>query len=272
MENLNDLMDWTKRKMFIPFKGKFVVYKFTNVQNGKVYIGITDWVNKRIGDHIRYSKNKNSKCRMYFHKAISKYGPQSFTFEIIDTAQSREELNLKEIYWIGYYNSSNSRNGYNLTSGGNSNVPNYETTQKRIKASKKVKVAQYTLQGDFIQSFDSVMEASRQLNIPNNDIHRCHNKNLSRNKFMFRKFKDTPPNKLDPYVSNTGKNLSILNRGKLPHNAVSCSAENLKTGEVYYAETLLELSNKLKIHRTTIFRILKNNNHKKWKITLEESL
>ena len=271
MENLENLVDWTKRKQFRKLKGKYVVYKFTNLVNNKIYIGITDWVNKRIGDHVRYSKNVNSKCRMYLHEAISKHGFNKFSFEIVEEVTTREELNQREIYWINYFNSTNNSLGYNLTKGGNTNYPSKETIQKKILSSKKVKVAQYDLQGNFINKFESIKEASRQLNISDSDIHRCHKNKWSRNNFMFRKFEKEPLLRIEPYVNNKGYNLVELTKDKLPHNAISCKAENLKTGEIYQAQSLLELSKKMVVNRTTIFKILKNKNNKRWKITLQES-
>lgn len=271
MENLENLIDWTKRKQFRKLKDKYVVYKFTNLVNNKVYIGITNWVNKRIGDHIRYSKNTNNKCRMYLHKAISKYGFDKFTFEIIEIVSTREELNQREIYWINYFNSTNNSIGYNLTKGGNTNYPSEETVKKKILSSKKVKVAQYDLQGNFINKFESVKEASRQLGIPNTDIHRCHNKKWSRKGFMFKKFEKQPLNKIEPYQDNTGKNLIELTKNKLPHNAISCKAKNLKTGEIYEAKSLKEMDLILNKYRGFSQRILNNKKHKKWKITLQES-
>ena len=54
----------------------------------------------------------------YFARAIRKYGPDNFIIEEIDTAQTKEELNEKEIYWIDFYNSNSPDIGYNMTHGG----------------------------------------------------------------------------------------------------------------------------------------------------------
>ena len=56
-----------------------------------------------------------------FYKAIRKYGKDNLKWEIIDTADSEQNLNDKEIYWIKHYNSfmkNKDSNGYNLTFGG----------------------------------------------------------------------------------------------------------------------------------------------------------
>jgi hypothetical protein len=265
MENLGNLINWTKRKQFRGFKGKYVVYKFTNLVNNKVYIGITDWINKRIGDHIRYSKNTNSKCRMYLHRAIPKYGFDKFTFEIIEIVSTREELNQREIYWINYFNSTNNSLGYNLTKGGNTNYPSEETIQKKILSSKKVKVAQYDLQGNFINKFESVKEASRQLEIPDTDIHRCHNKKWSRKGFMFLKYENSYPLSISPYISHVGNNFvkdSYAGKNKVKCILISKEDNNIK----FEANSITELSNISGICKSNLHRIYKNLNHKKWKL------
>ena len=265
MENLENLLNWTKRKMFRKLKSKYIVYKFTNLQNNKIYIGITDRINERIGDHIRNSKSSNNKYKMYLHKAINKYGFNSFTFEIIEIVNSREELNIREIYWINYYNSIDSANGYNLTKGGRTNYPSEETTRKKITSSKKVKVAQYNLNGELIKSFESVKEASRQLFIADTDIHRCHKNKWSRNNFMFLKYNDIAPLNIEPYISNKGKNLLIDSfKGK---NKIKCILINKKTNEVIFkADSIIELSSLSGICTSQLHRIYKNTNHTKWRI------
>lgn len=95
-----------------------IIYKATNIQNNKVYIGQTVGLLKtRINGHISESKRnvKNNK----FHNAISKYGADSFRWEIIDKANSKDELNKLEIFYINLYNSTKDEYGYNTQLGGN---------------------------------------------------------------------------------------------------------------------------------------------------------
>ena len=88
------------------------IYKITNIQNNKVYIGQTirpvkDRFNRHINDAL------NNIIDTHFARAIRKYGKENFQIEIIDTAQNQNELNEKERYWIQYYNSV--KEGYNET-------------------------------------------------------------------------------------------------------------------------------------------------------------
>ena len=88
------------------------IYKITNIENNKVYIGqscrpIQDRFRRHINDAI------NGNLNTHFARAIRKYGPKSFVIELIDTASTQEELNMKEWSWIRYYNSDII--GYNET-------------------------------------------------------------------------------------------------------------------------------------------------------------
>ena len=73
------------------------IYKITNIQNNKVYIGQTirpvkDRFNRHINDAL------NNILDTHFARAIRKYGKENFIIEEIDTAQNQEELNKKEQY------------------------------------------------------------------------------------------------------------------------------------------------------------------------------
>ena len=93
------------------------IYKITNIINNKIYIGQV--YNKSVQDRfVRHIKEANPYSRSIVDKAIAKYGKDNFIVEQIDEATSLEELNQKEKYWIKYYNSTNKKIGYNLTSGG----------------------------------------------------------------------------------------------------------------------------------------------------------
>lgn len=112
-----------------------IVYKATNIINGKVYIGITTHTLKhRMSIHKKDAKNKST----YFYRAIQKYGFENFKWEVIDTATTIEELHQKEVFYIKQYDSfDNKEKGYNTTSGGGSL---YRLTQEeRIARSNRAK-------------------------------------------------------------------------------------------------------------------------------------
>lgn len=88
------------------------IYKITNLVNGKVYVGqsIRD-IKQRFTRHINDSLN--CKLDTHFARAIRKYGKENFIIELIDTAETQDELNQKERYWIRFYDSVH--HGYNET-------------------------------------------------------------------------------------------------------------------------------------------------------------
>ena len=88
----------------------YLIYKITNIVNGKVYIGET-CVNlkKRLGQHM----NKDSNC-LKLKRAIKKYGKENFVIEEIDQAENRIEAFSKEKFWIQHYKSTNIKYGYNI--------------------------------------------------------------------------------------------------------------------------------------------------------------
>ena len=88
------------------------IYKITNIQNNKVYIGQTIRpVEQRFHRHMNDALNNI--LDTHFARAIRKYGKENFIIEMIDTAKSQNELNQKEQYWIRYYDSVSK--GYNET-------------------------------------------------------------------------------------------------------------------------------------------------------------
>ena len=106
------------------------IYKITNKQTGKLYIGQTVRDPKtRLYEHMN-DKESND----YFHCAVRKYGADSFEYEVIDTASTQAELNQKEIYWIQYYNSyakDDTSNGYNTHLGGDTNPMDSEVVKEK---------------------------------------------------------------------------------------------------------------------------------------------
>lgn len=114
-----------------------IIYKITNKLNGKMYIGQTvQKLTDRWSDHSRpcIGRHKNGSAIAY---AIQKYGKDNFILEQIDTAESLEELNTKEVTYIKALNTL-APNGYNLELGGESKVC-HEDTKAKISATMKTK-------------------------------------------------------------------------------------------------------------------------------------
>lgn len=84
-----------------------IIYKTTNLINGKIYIGKNKHNN---------SKYLGSGRRLI--KAIQKYGRDFFLKEIVEYCVSNEYMSEREKYWIDYFDSTNRLIGYNLTKGG----------------------------------------------------------------------------------------------------------------------------------------------------------
>lgn len=84
------------------------IYKTTNIVNKKIYIGQT----KKPIDSGYIGSGP------ILLKAIKKYGKENFIKETIEICKSKDQLNEREIYWIKFYNSTNRKTGYNISTGG----------------------------------------------------------------------------------------------------------------------------------------------------------
>lgn len=118
----------------------YYIYKYTNKINGKTYIGQTNNLQKRFNGHKSEAFNSNaSGYNLPFHAAIRKYGMENFNYETLEEiadGESLEFVNEREIYFIGYYHSLVSENGYNITAGGNGCRKPPLTYEERLERSK----------------------------------------------------------------------------------------------------------------------------------------
>lgn len=134
-----------------------IIYKATNRLNGKVYIGqTTKCLEERKKQHIYLSQQKEG-SKNYFHRALIRHGESSFTWEVIDTAYSKEELDGKEQDWIVSYEAFG-RGGYNLTHGGQKTNP------------RKTEVFVFDTSGELLAVCESQKEASEVFNVRNNIV------------------------------------------------------------------------------------------------------
>lgn len=178
------------------------IYIIRNTINDKVYIGQTKLsLKERFTRHVSDSKRNEKKWHRPLYSAMRKYGEDKFYIELIEDCDS-DLADIKEIYWIKQYNSNN-ENGYNATIGGKTYEPydydyvaeliiaGYTTREimQKIGCCKQLVyrvanmrdliinggkhnqiVAQYSLNNEFLNQFESVGEASRYIkNLINTD-------------------------------------------------------------------------------------------------------
>jgi len=116
------------------FKTNYVIYLLRNLINSKIYIGQTINLKSRLSHHIK------SKERQSITNSIKKYGTENFICEILDYANSFEELNDLEMSYISKYNSTDRLIGYNIRSGGLNSKCSESTKIKlrQLNSGKKV--------------------------------------------------------------------------------------------------------------------------------------
>lgn len=113
-----------------------VIYKITNIINGKSYIGQTIRSPKK-----RWEEHKKNALLINtpFYQSIKKYGSDNFLFEIIDKAFSVEDLNKKEEECIKLFNTM-FPSGFNLKEGGSNKKYSSFSKEKMSMARKGKKL------------------------------------------------------------------------------------------------------------------------------------
>lgn len=174
-----------------------LVYLLTNLVTGKCYVGKTErTLDIRWDEHLKCARYDSS---LYLHRAIRKYGKDSFEHIILQECFSKKDLSDLEIMWIDKLKTL-VPNGYNMTKGGDGvlgfkpslemNVRNSLThigktqsimacdlksnSMRKSSRVKRKKVKCIDLLGRELL-FDSISSAEQYLNKPNSAtlISRC---------------------------------------------------------------------------------------------------
>lgn len=184
------------------------IYKIENIYSGNIYIGQSKDVRKRLREHLECCISQNKSENTGLVSAWEKYGKGCFDFELLEKCLENQ-LDKREVYWITYYDSH--KNGYNMTSGGQKNfsVPNWSEKDKKYFSSIRnpEPVLQLDFDGNIVNEYWSVAQASKQNGYDSRGIYSCCNRGLSKtsNGYIWIYKKDYNTFDLDYYLSRKQK-------------------------------------------------------------------
>lgn len=234
--------------------------------NGKIYVGQTSGIiERRWNSHLLDAKHGDNQPKL--NRAIRKYGSQSFKVICLEKV-SNAMLNEREIFWIAKLNTY--KNGYNCTLGGEGQPKydkdyicglwdsglsfkeiaskvgctrhhvyevlqghdGYSKEESKLRgAHNRRQVCQYGLNGEYIQTFESIAEAAAMFHVSATTLcAACRKKIPSVAGFQWRYCGDATPAK---YVDNQKKRKPVGqydSDGKFIKAYESCNVAHRATG------------------------------------------
>lgn len=163
-------------------KQKQYLYAIVNKITGATYFGITNNFEKRMSSHKSYNCDDNRKL----YNSIKKYGWENFDKEIVLTSRCRTEILEFEKYYIAEFDTW--KNGLNSTPGGDGGALGGE-------APNAVKVRSYHIPTEEERIFNSLVDASDELDIDANSISKVIRGKINRTgDYIFKKYDPDNPN------------------------------------------------------------------------------
>lgn len=225
-----------------------IIYKITNLINGKVYIGKTiqgfnlRYCEKGKGIERVYKRHKMLKENGYGYnkhllESIEKHGFNNFKVdECIDIAFSDYELSIKEKCWVQYYDSY--KHGYNNTIGGDG-VSGFEGIKGKDNPTSR-SVIQLDLEGNFIKQWDCMSDAEKYTGVNKSKITVvCKKQRRSAGNYIWvytEEYNKNEDYSYKPYIPDTKKVIQLDLNGNFIKEWISgqqASKElNLKTSNI----------------------------------------
>ena len=153
------------------------IYCFTNLINGKQYIGSTIVEpNRRYNQHIYNATHENAHQYNYpLYEAIRKYGKENFDFKVLYQEECEEEhIRELEREYILRFNTL-SPNGYNQTDNTEHPINAIESYKKmsETKRNNAKRVAQIDNNNNIIKIFRSVVDCAEETHEDEKKIGSC---------------------------------------------------------------------------------------------------
>lgn len=169
------------------------IYCITNIINNKKYVGKTvSTIEKRWKEHCHDSKKLKLEKRPLY-TAFTKYGIENFKIQELEFVEDDTKISEREVYWISKLNTYG-KYGYNATKGGDGKIvydhnrilklynQGYSSIKIHLELGcdrttvlnvlrangfksrgRSKRIEQLDLDGNYIQTFDSIKEAGTWL-------------------------------------------------------------------------------------------------------------
>lgn len=231
------------------------VYCVTNLINNKIYIGSTSTnFRQRFLQHKSDYKKKKQKIPI-LHKAFDKYGYRNFAFSIMFICPKKDCIKMEQFY-------IDKGVDYNacLIAGSLLGFKHSEDSKTRTVIKGKhhcaTKVDMYSLNGEFIKSFDSMTDAQECMGIKSksNISQCCKGKVFSAGGFRWSYHNKELSNRIDkrtlPITEEKRKKMSRPRKKDFPVKGII--ATNLFTNKKLFYKSIKEASVSLGILKTSI--------------------
>ncbi len=218
------------------------IYRILNKTNGKVYIGKSKRIEKRRKEHFWRLRDNKHYCR-HLQSAYNLYGENNFEFSIL------LEVDKCMLDYYEYKFLSSARNNCynhficNATKEGLT-IDDYIKNKMSYARKNKRKVYQYTVNGEFVAVFGSIISAAKATGTNHKDISANCNHKLKSANYYFWSFVELKKEEI----------AAIHNSKKCKVDAVYCFNKNGDLFKVF--ETVKQCATYFGVSCSTIKRRL----------------
>jgi len=135
-----------------------IIYKITNLINGKIYIG----------QHYTSADDGYLGSGKWIKRAIKKYGKENFIRETIEFCTSAN-VDEKEVYWVNKLGATNPKVGYNIDKGGTGRSPGYKHSKETKEKLRQINL-QREIKPEWIEKFKKVRKGYKHKEKTKNKI------------------------------------------------------------------------------------------------------
>lgn len=204
-----------------------IIYKTTNLVNGKQYIG------RDSHNNPNYLGSGN-----LLKLAIRKYGKENFKKEVIDECMTFQDLVEREEYWLNYYDAGNNPLFYNLHNGGKG--------IRHTDEMKKQKSKRFTGEGNpFYGKTHTKETITRMIQSHSNINHPFYGKHLSdehKKRISISLSGENSPQFGKPIPYEIRKKISESNTGKVKSEETKQKLREINIGRKHTDETKSKIS------------------------------